>query len=222
MEYICKYCGKKCKNLNSLTQHEIRCHSNPNRLTNCGNHGATKGYPGHNQYTKAKMLGLPKPKISEETRKKLSIVSKRTQQNRIITPEEREKLSLGGRHSVEVQGDLRRSKNEIKFCKLCEEYFNNVKHNETIFNGWDADVIIEDIKFAVLWNGPWHYKVITSEKYLKTVQRRDSIKIKMIKENGYVPFIIKDEDKSRSKNDNYVKKKFEEFVSYLKENSIIK
>lgn len=76
MEYICKYCGRKCKNLNSLTQHEIRCHSNPNRITNCGNHGATKGYPGYNHYIKAKLLGLPKPKISEETRKKLSIASK--------------------------------------------------------------------------------------------------------------------------------------------------
>ena len=77
MEYICKYCGRKCKNLNSLTQHEIRCHSNPNRITNCGNHGATKGYPGYNHYIKAKLLGLPKPKISEETRKKLSIASKK-------------------------------------------------------------------------------------------------------------------------------------------------
>lgn len=50
MEYICKYCGRKCKNLNSLTQHEIRCHSNPNRITNCGNHGATKGYPGYKSF----------------------------------------------------------------------------------------------------------------------------------------------------------------------------
>lgn len=199
MEYICKYCGRKCKNLNSLTQHEIRCHSNPNRITNCGNHGATKGYPGYNHYIKAKLLGLPKPKISDETRKKLSIASKITQQNRIISLEQREKLSLGGRHSVEIQGDKRRSKNEIKFCKLCEEYFN----------GWDADVIIEDIKFAVLWNGPWHYKV------------RDQIKIKLIKKNGYIPYIIKDEDKSRAKDNNYVKEKFDEFLKYLKENSII-
>ena len=221
MEYICKYCGRKCKNLNSLTQHEIRCHSNPNRITNCGNHGATKGYPGYNHYIKAKLLGLPKPKISEETRKKLSIAAKITQQNRIISPEQREKLSLGGRHSVEIQGDKRRSKNEIEFCKLCEEYFDNVKHNECIFNGWDADVIIEDIKFAVLWNGPWHYKIITSQKNLYAIKRRDQIKIKLIKKNGYVPYIIKDEDKSRAKDNNYVKEKFDEFLKYLKENTII-
>ena len=221
MEYICKYCGRKCKNLNSLTQHEIRCHSNPNRITNCGNHGATKGYPGYNHYIKAKLLGLPKPKISEETRKKLSIASKKYNENRIISPEQREKLSLGGRHSVEIQGDKRRSKNEIEFCKLCEEYFDNVKHNECIFNGWDADVIIEDIKFAVLWNGPWHYKVITSQENLDAIKRRDQIKIKFIKTNGYIPYIIKDEDKSRAKDNNYVKEKFDEFLKYLKENTII-
>ena len=33
----CKYCGKECKNLNSLKQHEIRCKENPNNITNKGN-----------------------------------------------------------------------------------------------------------------------------------------------------------------------------------------
>ena len=28
----CKFCNKLCKNLNSLTQHEIRCNKNPNRI----------------------------------------------------------------------------------------------------------------------------------------------------------------------------------------------
>ena len=28
---ICTYCNKKCKNLNSLRQHELRCKKNPNR-----------------------------------------------------------------------------------------------------------------------------------------------------------------------------------------------
>ena len=30
----CKYCGKECKNLNSLKQHECRCKQNPNRIIN--------------------------------------------------------------------------------------------------------------------------------------------------------------------------------------------
>lgn len=32
MVKICKYCQKECKNLNSLTQHEIRCDLNPRRI----------------------------------------------------------------------------------------------------------------------------------------------------------------------------------------------
>lgn len=28
----CKFCNKECKNSNSLTQHEIRCKNNPNRI----------------------------------------------------------------------------------------------------------------------------------------------------------------------------------------------
>ena len=31
MEYICKYCGRECKNTNSLKNHERLCKSNPNR-----------------------------------------------------------------------------------------------------------------------------------------------------------------------------------------------
>lgn len=29
-DLFCKYCGKQCKNLNSLKQHEVRCKQNPN------------------------------------------------------------------------------------------------------------------------------------------------------------------------------------------------
>lgn len=72
----CQFCGKECKNKNSLAQHEVRCKSNPN----CVNAHSEKWLQamhnkrGHsfNQYTKAKELGLPKPELSEETKKKLS------------------------------------------------------------------------------------------------------------------------------------------------------
>lgn len=122
-------------------------------------------------------------------------------------------LHNGGCKGIQHQGDLRRSKNEIEFCKLCEEYFDNVKHNECIFNGWDADIIIEDIKFAVLWNGPWHYKQITKSHSVKQIQNRDKIKVKEIEECGWTPYIIKDMGKA---NKDFVKEKFDEFLKYLK------
>ena len=36
---VCKYCGKECKNQNSLSQHEIRCKENPNHIICLGNKG---------------------------------------------------------------------------------------------------------------------------------------------------------------------------------------
>ena len=30
--FICRFCGKVCKNTNSLIQHELRCYNNPDRI----------------------------------------------------------------------------------------------------------------------------------------------------------------------------------------------
>lgn len=100
--------------------------------------------------------------------------------NEFWSEKTKEKFRLGGLISSKLQRETRRSKNEIAFCELCEKYFKNVKHNEQMFNGWDADVIIEDIKVAVLWNGPWHYRQLFEGHNLKQIQNRDRIKIKEI------------------------------------------
>ena len=126
-----------------------------------------------------------------------------------------QKLSDCGKKSAQVQSEKRRSKNEIEFCKLCEEHFHNVEHNKAIFNGWDADVIIHDIKYAILWNGKWHYEQIMPGTSLKQLQNRDSIKIKEILKMNYVPYVIKDLGKHKS---DFVQEKFNEFIENLKEN----
>jgi hypothetical protein len=97
---------------------------------------------------------------------------------------------LGGRASVNAQN--RRSKNEVAFADLCIEQFDDVLLNDPMFNGWDADIIINDLKVAILWNGAWHYKKITEKHSVKQVQNRDRIKIKEIERAGYVPYVIKD------------------------------
>jgi len=109
-------------------------------------------------------------------------------------------------------GNTKRSKNEILFHDLCKDHFNNVKHNEPVFNGWDADVIIEDIKTAVLWNGKWHYEKIMEGHSLKQVQNRDRLKLIEIKKLGWEAYIIKDMGKY---NPVFVKEKFDEFISTL-------
>lgn len=129
---------------------------------------------------------------------------------RKTSDETKEKLRWWGQHRAHIQN--MRSKNEIYFCELCESYFEKVLHNERMFNGWDADVIIEDIKIAVLWNGIWHHKKICKGHSVKQTQARDKIKMKMINECGYMPYVI---DDFGSYNPIFVEKEFEKFKEFV-------
>lgn len=156
------------------------------------------------EYNRFKTYGATKVFCSKECQSEY-----RNNRKQYLSKETIEKYVNAGKKSAKIQSENRRSKNEMYFCKLCEEHFKDVKHNEPIFNGWDADVIIEDIKTAVLWNGKWHYQKITKKHSLKQVQNRDRIKIKEIESCGYKPYVIKDEGKYNPK---FVREEFEKFL----------
>jgi len=117
-----------------------------------------------------------------------------------------------GLASAKIQSINRRSKNEKYFCELCENKFKSVEHNIAMFNNWDADVIIHDIKYAILWNGKWHYDKITKKHSVKQVQNRDRIKIKEIRKFGYNIYVIKDMGRYDS---NFVEEKFIRFLNNI-------
>lgn len=129
-----------------------------------------------------------------------------------LSDDAKSKLSAAGRKGMATQAEVRRSKNEVAFCNLCEQYFSNVEHNVPIFNGWDADVIIHDIKYAVLWNGKWHYEKITADHSVEQVQTRDRIKINEIIKCGYTPYIIKDVGKHK---ESFVREEFDKFIKLV-------
>ena len=81
-----------------------------------------------------------------------------------------------------------------------------------MFNGWDADIIIEDLRVAVLWNGVWHYKKVRNHHSLEQVQARDKIKIDNIQKCDYTPYIIKDLGKY---NEEFVRVEFEKFCRFF-------
>ena len=130
-EYICQYCGRQCKNLNSLRQHEIRCKLNPDKIDmSYIKPGHSKGHKGTNQFIKAKELGLEKPVVSEETKYKLS------------------KIQKGKSHSLEFRQKLSESMKKA-VIEHPESYSSSningrVKHYE--YNGfildgkWELDV----------------------------------------------------------------------------------
>ena len=120
---------------------------------------------------------------------------------------------LIGLKSVSAQSKNRRSKNEIYFGELCKQKFEDVVFNDPMFNGWDADVIIKELKLAILWNGKWHYEKITKKHSVEQVQNRDRIKQEEIIKAGYRFYVIKDMGKADNQ---FVKKKFEEMLAFLK------
>lgn len=103
--FICQYCGKECKNKNSLAQHEIRCKMNPNKIKVTSNFSEynNKVKDGTlkklytNQFTKAKILGLQIPNVSDDTRFKLSLIWK----GRKHTEEEKQKISQSMHEAVQ-------------------------------------------------------------------------------------------------------------------------
>lgn len=99
---------------------------------------------------------------------------------KFLSAETLEKYRECGFKLVSYFKNVKRSKNEVEFCNLCKNKFKNVVSNEPFFNGWDADIIIHDLKIAVLWNGPWHYKKLTKKHSVEQVQNRDKIKINEI------------------------------------------
>ena len=158
--YICKYCGKVCKNKNSLAQHEIRCKENPNKidldyLTN-RDYSQINVNPS-NQFIKAKQLGLPIPKMSDETKQKISNVWK----GRKHTKETKEKISKTMQQVVKDKPD---SYNGVNINGKVKKYkYNNV----SLDGSWELLVAqyldFNNIKwerphkgFEYIWNNDKH------------------------------------------------------------------
>lgn len=136
----------------------------------------------------------------------------RTHKTEFLSKETLQKFSEAGRKSAAKQFEEKRSLNEKYFYELCKNYFKNVKHNEPIFNGWDADILIYDYNIAVLWNGKWHYEQLSKTQSLAAVQNRDKIKLDEIQKLNWIPYIIKDMGKF---NKEFVENQFKIFKEYI-------
>lgn len=141
-QFICRYCGKACKNKNSLAQHEIRCKENPDKISmdylSSRDQSLVKRNPS-NQFIKAKKLGLPKPEVSSETRQKISAIwlgrnhseiskqkiSKGMQIAVRKYPDSYSSSNVNGRvKKVEYNGTILDSQWEVDFAKYCDN--NNI------------------------------------------------------------------------------------------------
>ena len=119
---------------------------------------------------------------------------------------------------INAAKNCKRSKNEIYFANLCIKEFQNVSTNDSIFvskyGNWDADVVLNDHKVAVLWDGIWHFKKVRRNHSPKQVQARDKIKKDVILSNGFLYYIIKDMGKEKP---SFVENKFEKFKQFIRD-----
>lgn len=149
--YYCQYCGKECVGKNSLVQHEIRCNKNNNRINIVSNFILyNKNRKPINQFIKALNLGLPIPKVSDETKEKLRL----SMLGRKLTSEIKQKIKEticeniknDNWHNqftpkIEFDGELYDSSWEIEFAKyLRKNNINFIRNNSTSFEYiWNND-----------------------------------------------------------------------------------
>lgn len=122
----------------------------------------------------------------------------------------KERLSKAGRE----RKNKRRSKGEIYLSELISQQFSETLLNKNIFGAWDADIIINDRKVAILYNGPFHYVKIGNkfDASLPATKNRDFLKIREIIKSGYIPYIVSDLGKF---NREFVNREFIKIIKFI-------
>lgn len=166
-QLMCMHCNSLRKNSNSLRNHERLCRSNPNRQEiksnlveyNKKRKSGEIRVTGTNQFVKAKMLGLPKPEVSKETRKKLSEAGKR----KVWTQEMREARSKVMKEVVLRNPQSYSASNVCGRTKIVEYKGYKLNGNwELIVAKWldDTGIIWTnkiDIPFSYQWQEKVHF-----------------------------------------------------------------
>lgn len=181
--YYCQYCGKECKGKKSLSQHEIRCKENPNKinLEYLSNRDYSNiNFNPSNQFIKAKELGLPIPEVSEATRNKIG----KGWRGKHLPEEMKEKQRIGFyNYKSKLHGKFKCSYNP-KACKFINELNKqnnwNLQHAENggeyYIGGYFVDGYDKKLNIVFEYDEPRHYKNI-NESILKDkdLQRQQNI-----------------------------------------------
>jgi very-short-patch-repair endonuclease len=173
--FICQFCGRETTNAGANKAHENRCELNPNpkpKSKKWLKAMEKRRGRGTNQYTKAKELGLPKPEISEETRKKISENSKK----RKHSTETRKKISKSRRKYLTENPDMVPYKlnHYSKGSSYPQKYWRkildkaNIKYIEEYqIHTYQLDFALVEEKIDIEIDGEQHYldpRIIESDK----------------------------------------------------------
>ncbi len=202
---ICKYCGKECKNKNSLHQHEIRCKNNPNRIISTFMTDYNKIRKPTNQYIKAKEEGR-EIIISDELKEKLSWKGKHH------SNETKEKISKFRKQYLNSNPDKIPFKlNHSSKKSYPEQYFEKLFINENIplfyhkqVGRYELDFYNEDLMKYVEIDGEQHY--------LPNMIEHDKERTEYLKQKGWKGIRIRWSDYKKSLNKEIFINKIKEFM----------
>lgn len=172
-------------------------------------YAAMKNKKGGNQYTKAKELGLPKPELSEETRKKIGDANK----SRCISDETRKKISEARIKFLRENPDKVPYKlnHYSKGRSYAEDYWKTVLDSNDMeyieqyqFDSYTLDFAFPDKKIDLEIDGDQHYldeRIVASDKrrnaYLsehgwKTIRVKWSDFQKLTNKKEFIDSILKE------------------------------
>lgn len=182
----CNFCNFIGKNLNSISQHETVCKSNPNKKFKTPSYGMKGKINGEasNQYMKAKRLGLPVPKMNESTKEKLIAgwrKSPKSYSSKQATKAIDQILAL-------LSGE---NYGKIYYAGNGREFWLSVNREKYFF----YDCCLKDLKIIIEYQGiAFHPKNILDEfrvpfKNMGTKEdcwNKDRLKEKLAREHGYI------------------------------------
>lgn len=162
-DLFCKFCGKECKNKNSLVQHELRCKDNPNRKDFVHENFNTKGHPSWKR-------GLTKETDERILKQALSVkefykTHDGTFKGKKHKEESKLKISIARKQYLSENPDkvpylINHSSNE----SYPERYFKEVFANEGLpleyhkqVSKYELDFYNEEFKLDVEIDGEQHY-----------------------------------------------------------------
>lgn len=215
---ICKFCQKPCKNSNSLRNHERMCKINPSRqLGYFSTHGdlitemkKNGEIEFSNQYTKAKKLGLPKPELSESSRKLRSEIATKNNLARGADIKNKISNSMKKAHLEGRAWNIGKSrwKNEPSYPEL---FFMQVIENEFIDKDYKKEFNVGVYSLDFAWVKKKKYIEIDGEQHYRfdDYADRDKRKDLFLKDKGWQVLRIRWKDMYKdSKNYIYIAKKF--------------
>lgn len=144
----CVFCNKEFKSKNAKTQHQIRCKDNPKAIEVKPSYGML-GKQGKNQYSKANDLGLPKPEVSEETRKKIS-----KKQIGELNHWSKDTELKRDKHSKTMHDAVLRNPDSYSASNVCGRV-KIVEYNGTKFHGqWEVEFAKWLDSKGIVWERP--------------------------------------------------------------------